>query len=87
MFVKTRRPIIGLLACALLAVGMCGTAHAGADESSGKAERFISTLHTQTGPVLLSGAKARLNLHSGYSFLPAAQAQRVLTEFLGQPAR
>jgi uncharacterized membrane-anchored protein len=56
-------------------------------EESGQmtAEQFVATLHPVTGKVSLPGAQATLDIADGYSFLPAADAQRVLTQLWNNP--
>ncbi len=49
------------------------------------AEQFVATLHPVTGKVSLPGAQATLDMADGYSFLPAADAQRVLTQLWDNP--
>ena len=52
-----------------------------------QAESLVASLHPSTGNVPITTAKATLQLAPGYSFLPAADAQRVLTELWGNPAQ
>lgn len=72
----------------LLAAGLVSLAPvmALADEPNDPAvETLISALHPVTGNVALPSALAHVNLDNGYSFLPAKEAQRVLTELWGNP--
>jgi len=50
-------------------------------------ESLVASLHPSTGNVPITAAKATLQLAPGYSFLPAADAQRVLTELWDNPAQ
>jgi uncharacterized membrane-anchored protein len=69
----------------LLAAFVC-TSPALAEESGHMtAEQFVATLHPVTGKVALPGAQATLDIADGYSFLPAADAQRVLSELWNNP--
>lgn len=71
---------------ALLLAGFALTSPAMAEESGHMtAEQFVATLHPVTGKVALPGAQATLNIADGYSFLPAADAQRVLTQLWDNP--
>jgi len=80
MFRKT------LLPAALLAALVLTATPALAEEANHTtAEQFVSTLHPATGKVAIPGAQASLNLADGYSFLPAADAQRVLTQLWDNP--
>lgn len=84
MFRTTFLPALGLLA----ALGLTAPAPAAAAEAGGHrmtAEEFVSQLHPMTGSVPLPGAQATLTIADGYSFLPAKDAQRVLTQAWGNP--
>ncbi len=48
-------------------------------------QRFIESLHFQTGKVAVSGAHATLNLSPDFRFLDAHDAQRVLEQLWGNP--
>jgi uncharacterized membrane-anchored protein len=62
---------------------------AAADESakddSAKTEAFLKSLQLQTGTVSITKAQATLKLAPGYSFLRAADAQRVLNQLWDNP--
>ena len=84
MLRKSLLPAIGLLAAFTFAL----PALAAPAESSGQTttnEEFIASLHPVTGNVAIPNAKATLKLADGYSFLPAKDAQRVLTQLWGNP--
>ncbi|WP_130619162.1 DUF2167 domain-containing protein [Dyella amyloliquefaciens] len=68
-----------------LAVFACTTPVLAEESGDMTAEQFVATLHPVTGPVTLPGAQATLNIADGYSFLPAADAQRVLTQLWNNP--
>lgn len=76
-----------LPAMALLAAFVLSTPIAAMPDESGhmSAEAFVSSLHPATGEVSIPGAQATLKLAHGYSFLSAADAQRVLTQAWGNP--
>ena len=82
MLRKTLVPAMLLLAAFVLAAPV-----AAMPEESGhmSAEAFVSSLHPATGEVSIPGAQATLKLAHGYSFLSAADAQRVLTQAWGNP--
>lgn len=52
---------------------------------SAKLQTFLDSLHVSTGNVPISAAKASLQLGPGYGFLPAQDAQRVLTQLWNNP--
>ncbi|MHA6206152.1 DUF2167 domain-containing protein [Dyella soli] len=79
MFRTTLLPALLLAACAL------ATPARADDAGRTKAESFVASLHPLTGKVVIPGAEATLNLADGYSFLPAADAQRVLTQLWDNP--
>ena len=57
-----------------------------AEESvSAEADAFLKSLHPATGNVTVPGAQATLKLEQGYSFLPAKDAQDVLTRLWNNP--
>ena len=75
-----------LLALALLAALILVARPIAAAEHQGMtADQFVATLRPQTGSVALASAQATLKLTQGYSFLPAADAKRVLTQAWGNP--
>ncbi len=50
-----------------------------------KVEAFVQSLHPQTGTVAIGPAKATLTLGADYSYLPAKEAQRVLSGLWNNP--
>lgn len=52
---------------------------------SAQTEAFLKSLHPTTGNVVVPGAQATLKLEKGYSFLPAKDAQEVLTRLWNNP--
>jgi uncharacterized membrane-anchored protein len=72
-------------------VSLLSPAHADAgDEPStsaraSKVENFLGSLHLDTGNIPIPAAHASLQLAPGYSFLPAQDAQRVLTQLWSNP--
>jgi uncharacterized membrane-anchored protein len=74
-----------LLPAMLLAAFACSTPALAEESGHMTDEQFIATLHPVTGKVALPGAQATLDLADGYSFLPAADAQRVLTQLWDNP--
>ncbi|KLD62919.1 DUF2167 domain-containing protein [Dyella japonica] len=83
MLRKTFLPAVALLAAFVLAAPVAAMPEDGEHHSS--AEAFVSSLHPTTGEVSIPGAQATLKLANGYSFLSAADAQRVLTQAWGNP--
>lgn len=83
MLRKTLLPAITLLAAFVFSAPMAAMGVDGGQHTS--AEAFVSSLHPQTGEVAVPGAQATLKLAHGYSFLSAADAQRVLTQAWGNP--
>ena len=84
-----RAPMLALLAAALWLPCAATARDTGSstsnDDRSSRVERFIGSLHPASGSVDIPAAGARLNLSSGYSFLPAGDAQRVLTTLWHNP--
>lgn len=85
---KSSLPALGLLA--LLALTPLAPAARAADAAAPDAaqtrvEAFLDSLHQDTGTVAIPAAKATLNLAPGYSFLPAQDAQRVLSQLWDNP--
>lgn len=75
-------------AAALLALLLSATpalADEPAADSSAEVQKFIQSLHFQSGTVALGGAKATLKLDGDMRFLGPAEAERVLTELWGNP--
>lgn len=68
-----------------LAAFACTTPVLAEESGHMTAEQFVATLHPVTGPVTLPGAQATLDIADGYSFLPASDAQRVLTQLWNNP--
>lgn len=83
MFRKTLWPALTLAAFILAAPVAAMPADAGGQHMT--ADAFVGSLHPLTGDVPIPGAKATLKLADGYSFLPAGDAQRVLTQAWGNP--
>jgi uncharacterized membrane-anchored protein len=89
----TRRFLMpALLVLATLGfVSLLSPAHAdvGDDPSTSaraaKVENFLGSLHLDTGNIPIPAAKASLQLAPGYSFLPAQDAQRVLSQLWSNP--
>lgn len=54
-------------------------------DSATQAQAFVDSLKFQDGQVALPGAKATLNLPASFRFLDAADAERVLSDFWGNP--
>lgn len=79
MLRKMILPVLWLAAFACASPALAG------EDGHMTAEQFVATLHPVTGPVTLPGAQATLNIADGYSFLPAADAQRVLTQLWNNP--
>lgn len=82
MLRKTLLPAMALLAAFVLSTPIAAMPDEGGHVS---AEAFVSSLHPATGEVSIPGAQATLKLAHGYSFLSAADAQRVLTQAWGNP--
>ena len=81
-------PALGLLAafaCAAPLLAMPADEAAAADEIPAQAQAFLKSLHPETGNVSVPGAQATLKLEKGYSFLPASEAQDVLTRLWNNP--
>jgi len=55
------------------------------DSVPAEAQALLKSLHPATGNVVVSGAQATLKLEQGYSFLPAKEAQEVLTRLWNNP--
>jgi uncharacterized membrane-anchored protein len=83
MLRKTLLPAMALLAAFVLSAPIAAMADESGSHTS--AEAFVSSLHPITGEVSIPGAQATLKLAHGYSFLSAADAQRVLTQAWGNP--
>jgi uncharacterized membrane-anchored protein len=88
----TRTSLTAALALlALVFVSTLSTRAIAADDpssdhaASAKTESFLSSLHPVTGSVAIPAAKATLQLATGYSFLPAKDAQRVLSDLWSNP--
>ena len=88
---RTLLPALALLAAVAFATP-ASPAHAETGDSSpsagthsAKLEDFLGSLHLRTGNIPIASAKASLLLAPGYSFLPAEDAQRVLTQLWGNP--
>ncbi|WP_201314275.1 DUF2167 domain-containing protein [Dyella sp. EPa41] len=79
MFRKSLMPAL------LLAALVCASPAWGEESGQMTAEQFVATLHPLTGKVSLPAAQATLDIADGYSFLPAADAQRVLSELWNNP--
>ncbi|MBW8816321.1 MAG: DUF2167 domain-containing protein [Caulobacterales bacterium] len=82
------RMFLAALAACLLCVGVARAADQLTPEQKAEVERLIKlrdSLKPIHGVVTLGTANARLNLGSGYYFLGAADAKRVLTEAWGNP--
>ena len=63
-----------------------GTAFAqDSGDNAAKLERFIQSLHFQSGDIALAKADAHLHLQAGFRFLAQADARRVLEEYWGNP--
>lgn len=77
-----RLPLSLLFALTLSA--SVGAQDAQPDEAA-KVEAFIASLNFQTGKVPLPQAKAVLNLPPAFQFLNATDAERVLSEYWGNP--
>ena len=70
----------------VLAVLLClCVAGAQAADASPSAEAFLASLHPVTGRVEIGPAHAHVALRPGYSFLPANDAQRVLSQLWSNP--
>jgi len=74
-----------LVPALLLAALMCASPAWAEESGQMTAEQFVATLHPLTGKVNLPGAQATLDIADGYSFLPAADAQRVLSDLWNNP--
>lgn len=83
MLRKTLLPAMALLAAFVLSAPIAAMADESGTHTS--AETFVGSLHPITGEVSIPGAQATLKLAHGYSFLSAADAQRVLTQAWGNP--
>jgi len=87
---RSLRPALLLLA-AFGFVALIASAHADAGDDSAasaraaKVENLLGSLHLDTGNIPIPSAKASLQLAPGYSFLPAQDAQRVLTQLWSNP--
>jgi uncharacterized membrane-anchored protein len=79
-------PALALLA-AFACMGWMAPAQAVQDDSQATArlQAFLDSLHPQTGTVSIATAKASLRLTPGYAFLPAQEAQRVLSGLWNNP--
>lgn len=81
--------LLALLFAAFLATSASAQtaveAEAGETETVNPAEAFVATLKFQDGTVNLPQAKATLKLPPSFRFLDAADAERVLSEFWGNP--
>lgn len=71
----------------LFALSFSGLVHAqeAQPDEAAKVEAFLASLNFQQGRVALPEAKAVLNLPSDFRFLNAADAERVLSEYWGNP--
>jgi uncharacterized membrane-anchored protein len=79
-------PALALLALLFVAASApLFAAPADGDAPSPKTEQFLASLQPVTGVVPITAAKASLKLAPGYSFLPAHDAQRVLSELWNNP--
>jgi len=81
-------PALGLLAafaCTAPLLAMPADEPAAADDISAETQTFLKSLHPATGNVTVPGAQATLKLDPGYSFLPASEAQDVLTRLWNNP--
>lgn len=85
----TRKSLLpALLLAALAWITFSAPAHADDAEdkaSQAKVEAFLDSLQLQSGTIAVPKAQATLNLTPGYSFLPAKDAQRVLTDLWSNP--
>lgn len=85
----TRKSLLpALLLAALVWIPFSAPAHADDAEdkaSQAKVEAFLDSLQLQSGTIAVPKAQATLNLTPGYSFLPAKDAQRVLTDLWSNP--
>lgn len=84
MFRKTLWPAL-MLSVAFVAAAPVAAMPDASNAQHTTAEQFVNSLHPVTGEVAIPAAKATLKLADGYSFLPAGDAQRVLTEAWGNP--
>jgi uncharacterized membrane-anchored protein len=88
---KSLLPALGLLAIFAFASFNRPADAAEADPTTShepakaEVEAFLDSLHQDTGTVAIPAAKATLHLTPGYSFLPAKDAQRVLSELWSNP--
>jgi uncharacterized membrane-anchored protein len=88
---RSLRPALLLLAAfsfiALIGPALADDASTDSSASAraAKVENFLSSLHLDTGNIPIPSAKASLQLAPGYSFLPARDAQRVLTQLWSNP--
>jgi uncharacterized membrane-anchored protein len=84
-----RLSIPAWLATAIFAIALLGAAHAApapdTDADEPTSESIIQSLHPQSGVIAIGKAKATLRLSPDYLFLPAADAQRVLSELWNNP--
>jgi uncharacterized membrane-anchored protein len=84
-------PALGLLAAfaftsPLHALGDApAPASSSADANDAAEEAIIKSLHPVSGNVTIPGAQATLKLQTGYSYLQAQDAQRVLEKLWGNP--
>jgi uncharacterized membrane-anchored protein len=84
MLRKSLMPALGLLAAFALTAPALATPDGAAGQHM-TAEEFVGSLHPVTGDIPIPGAQATLKLADGYSFLPAKDAHRVLTQLWGNP--
>ncbi|KRE94882.1 hypothetical protein ASG87_17355 [Frateuria sp. Soil773] len=83
---KSIWPAWGMLAAlAWLPLATTARADEGDAAAQAKVEAFLDSLQLQSGTVAVPAAQATLNLTPGYAFLPAKDAQRVLTELWSNP--
>lgn len=81
----SRKTFLAAGVLAALAFATAATAQPDAGGQKMTADEFVNSLHPQTGTITIPGADATLKLAEGYSFLPAHDAQRVLTQAWGNP--
>ncbi|RDI97212.1 DUF2167 domain-containing protein [Dyella solisilvae] len=82
MFRKTLLPALGLLAALSFAAPLQAVP---VTDRHAAAVALVDSLHPLTGTVALPSAQATLKLTDVYSFLPAKDAQRVVTQLWGNP--
>lgn len=76
---RPARRVLAALLC------LCASGAAWADDTDPATESFLASLHLATGSVAITPAHAHVALRPGYSFLGAADSQRVLSELWDNP--